>query len=242
MESEPSKEKIVIIRKAVKPVELPKNVVIQYIKVNDKFNPKDVNLICNDNGKAVVVDGLTKGRKAVAVYADSNRPNKVKVKFNRKKKKKGVLIAVKDNDGVIRIGWSLCNFKHDQYDQNFALRSALLRTRTMESVYNKTKLPKKSPEDIDYPFYENIPESVKKYLPRFIAHCVKYYKSNVFTYWIGEYFSQYIPTSIKKEDYFPKEVDIKFITTCDEVSRQELEKMADQALERAKRCSYSFMY
>lgn len=74
---------------------------------------------------------------------------------DRKGRPKGVIIAVSDGDEV-RIGHSMCDFRHDNFDKHLGTKIA----------YNRAIKGSK----------KEIPKTVKKVMPRFYGRCERYFK------------------------------------------------------------------
>jgi hypothetical protein len=83
--------------------------------------------------------------------------NKPKGKNNTHRRRIGYVIAAKDADGLINIGWSKCA-SHDAFDLDLARQIAFGRLVT----------------GTDTP----LPACFKKFMPEFILRCKKYFQSN----------------------------------------------------------------
>lgn len=83
------------------------------------------------------------------------------IKQNKKgqRVKSGVLVAVQ-NDGVIRIGWSKCNFKlGDVFDKDEGYKLALARTQPEYEAFSKSA-----------------PSTIKKQIRALASRSIRYFK------------------------------------------------------------------
>jgi len=78
---------------------------------------------------------------------------------NRNRKKVGFVVATKDADGVIHIGWS----KQHHADKVFDI------TRARSVAYGRLETGTNTP----------IPDSFRKFMPEFLLRCMKYFQSDV---------------------------------------------------------------
>lgn len=80
------------------------------------------------------------------------------VQYIRKRngQKKGVLVSLKQSDTDVVIGWSLCNTRVDNFDQNLGLHIACERS---EKGVRK-----------------EVPDSIKGQVENFKKRCARYYK------------------------------------------------------------------
>lgn len=99
-----------------------------------------------------------------------NRDVMVKYIRNNKRKKKGVLIAIKTNKNRVFIGWSLCN-SVDVFNKHFG--KELASNRAIKRFNDNLH-------------YYRIPQSIETDLEKFTEKCKRIYKNYEFPAWIDE--------------------------------------------------------
>lgn len=85
---------------------------------------------------------------------------------NRKNQLVGMLVAYKDEDGHLRIGWSKCKVKMDKFDKEIGFYIALRRAEKREPYKRNTHYCVKG-----------LPHCVTQVMPKFVERVNKYYKS-----------------------------------------------------------------
>lgn len=83
--------------------------------------------------------------------------NKPKGKDNTTRKRVGYVVAAKDDNGVIEIGWSKCS-QHDNFDLELAREIAYGRLMAGSNAM--------------------FPAAFKAFMPEFVLRCKKYFRSN----------------------------------------------------------------
>lgn len=83
--------------------------------------------------------------------------NKSKGKDNTTRKRVGYVVAAKDDNNVIEIGWSKCS-QHDNFDLDLAREIAYGRLMTGSNA--------------------TFPAAFKAFMPEFILRCKKYFRSD----------------------------------------------------------------
>lgn len=103
--------------------------------------------------------------KVIIFYVRKGRLPKIGVNSFGKRKPQGVLAAYRGSDGVLRVGWSLCN-KIEPFDSKVGLRYALERAKPLLD------------HDRDFSWFlkelsKSTPHDIRKQLPRFLARVRK---------------------------------------------------------------------
>lgn len=77
---------------------------------------------------------------------------------DKKNRKVGILLAYKDADGELMIGWSKCNMKRDRFNRDLAITKAFDR---------------REPNSIHFP--DNLPQSLRETYESFCNRCVRFF-------------------------------------------------------------------
>lgn len=94
---------------------------------------------------------------------------------DKKRNKKGVLVAGLNKENKVCFGWSVCNMKEDEFDFYEAFKRAQGRAYKNDRYEKKYK---SFTEEGDVTFDLPIPVSIKKDVYWFIDRVFKYYKNN----------------------------------------------------------------
>jgi hypothetical protein len=87
--------------------------------------------------------------------------NKFLLKYKRDSKgnRTGVIISFRDNDGVVKVGWSKCNTKLESFDKHIGIHKAIECARMTNP--------------------HNIPHSIKRDLVEMQERALRYFRTNV---------------------------------------------------------------
>lgn len=122
----------------------------------------------------VAIAYVRKGKRpSQQIYVETEEGVKVAVRQGRRKPI-GVMAAYRGNDGVLRVGWSLCR-KSEPFHPKIGLRYALERAEDIQYVKRDILPPsfKVGGRSVSAPTLDDVPQTVKKPLIAFIQRIEK---------------------------------------------------------------------